>query len=259
MDGICDDLEAETDALGDVIEDLSEAQWRLPTPAAGWDSRDTMIHLGMTDWVATAAVADPERFEDIKASAARGETELHSAAGIDFAPMSGAQIWEWLRAERAKMLEAVRPLGNKDRIGWFGPSMGARSFVTARLMETWSHGHDVADTHGRVLPRTQRLRHVAHIGVSTRGWSYANRGREVPSDPVRVELAAPNGDLWTWGPLEAVNVVRGDAYDFCLAVTQRRHHTETTLSLTGPLATEWMDIAQAFAGPATDAASRRAA
>ncbi len=258
MDGICDDLSAETDALGDVVGDLSEEQWRLPTPAQGWDSRETMVHLGMTDWVATVAVTDAERFADIKASAERGEVDLHTAAGIDFSLMTGTQIWDWLRAERSKMLDAVRPLDSKDRIPWFGPSMGALSFVTARLMETWSHGHDVADTHGRELPRTDRLRHVAHIGVGTRGWSYANRGLEVPSGPVRVELAAPSGDLWVWGPEDASDKVSGDAYDFCLAVTQRRHHTETALSLAGPLALEWMDIAQAFAGPPTDATNRLA-
>ena len=31
---------------------------------------------------------------------------------------------------------------------WYGPSMSARSFVTARLMETWAHGMDVADALG---------------------------------------------------------------------------------------------------------------
>ncbi len=256
MDSICDDLVAETDALSDVVDGISEDQWHLPTPAEGWDSRETVIHLGMADWVATMAVVNPERFDGFKASAARGETDLHTAAGLDFAAMSGTQIWDWLCEERAKMLAAVRPLDVKDRIPWFGPSMSALSFVTARLMETWSHGHDVADTHGRELPQTDRLRHVAHIGVSTRGWSYANRGLTVPSGSVRVELDGPNGDTWTWGPDDAADKVSGDAYEFCLAVTQRRHHTETGLLVEGPLALEWMDIAQAFAGPPTDTAHR---
>ena len=257
MDGICDDLQAETDALGEVVSGISEEQWRLPTPAEGWDSRETMVHLGMTDWVATLAVVDPGRFDGFKAEAARGEMDLHTAAGFDFASMSGAGIWDWFREERSKMLAAVRPLDTRDRIPWFGPSMGALSFVTARLMETWSHGHDVADTHGRELPRTDRLRHVAHIGVSTRGWSYANRGLEVPAGPVRVELDAPSGDVWTWGPPDAADKVSGDAYEFCLAVTQRRHHTETGLTIEGPLALAWMDIAQAFAGPPTDTQHQR--
>jgi hypothetical protein len=37
--------------------------------------------------------------------------------------------------------------------------------------------------------------------------------------------------------------------DFCLVVTQRRHPDDTDLAIEGPLAEEWMAIAQAFAGP----------
>jgi hypothetical protein len=42
--------------------------------------------------------------------------------------------------------------------------------------------------------------------------------------------------------------VTGTALDFCLAVTQRRHLDDTALKVKGPAATEWMSIAQAFAG-----------
>ena len=129
--------------------------------------------------------------------------------------------------------------------------MSARSFATARLMETWSHGWDVAEALRRPDPPTDRLRHVAHLGVVTRGWSYAVRGRPVPEEPVRVELEAPSGAEWTWGPVGVPDVVRGLALDFCLAVTQRRPLDATALEITGPLAREWMDIAQAFAGVAT--------
>ena len=156
------------------------------------------------------------------------------------------------------MTDAFRALGPKDRIPWFGPDMSALSFATARLMETWSHSHDVADTFGQQYPQTDRLRHVAHIGVTTRGWSYMNRGLAVPEGPVRVELTAPGGDTWTWGPDDATDVVRGDAYEFCMLVTQRRHHTEVDLDVQGALAQEWVEIAQAFAGPPTDTPAGRA-
>ena len=42
----------------------------------------------------------------------------------------------------------------------------------------------------------------------------------------------------------------GPALDFCLLVTQRRHRDDLALSIDGPAATEWMTIAQAFAGTA---------
>jgi uncharacterized protein (TIGR03084 family) len=63
-----------------------------------------------------------------------------------------------------------------------------------------------------------------------------------------VELAAPSGATWTWGPQDAADRVTGPAEDFCLVVTQRRHRDDTDLTTTGPLAAEWLGIAQAFAG-----------
>jgi len=137
----------------------------------------------------------------------------------------------------------------RDRAPWYGPDMSIASMATARLMETWAHGQDVADALGVTREPTKRLRHVAHLGVRTMGFSYLLRDRPVPTEPVRVELEAPDG-LWSWGPDETVNRVTGPALDFCLLVTQRRNLADTRLRVTGPVATEWMSIAQAFAGAA---------
>ena len=257
MDPICDDLQAETAALRAIVAGLSEDQWRLPTPAEGWDTHETVIHLGMADVAASTAVLDADGFEEMKRSMAAGNGDLHRLGDVDVHAMSGSEVWEWFESERSRMIHAFRALGPKDRIPWFGPDMSALSFATARLMETWSHSHDVADTFGQPYPQSDRLRHVAHIGVTTRGWSYANRGQAVPEGPVRVELQSPSGETWTWGPDDAADVVRGEAYEFCLLVTQRRHHSEVELDVEGALAQEWVEIAQAFAGPPTDTPSGR--
>ena len=66
---------------------------------------------------------------------------------------------------------------------------------------------------------------------------------------VRVELTAPSGDLWSWGPEDATQSVRGSAYDFCRLVTQRVHQSDTDLVAQGREATTWLGIAQCFAGP----------
>ena len=118
-------------------------------------------------------------------------------------------------------------------------------------MEVWAHGQDIVDTLGLDRPASDRLRHVAQLGVITRGWSYVNRRMDVPEGEVRVELAAPGGE-WTWGPDDAQNTVRGDAEDFCLVVTQRRHADDTALEIEGEVARDWLLLAQAFAGPPTD-------
>lgn len=256
MDDICADLQAEHEALDALVADLDEAGWRMATPAEGWDIADTIVHLIQADVAARIAVTEPERFAALRdGDVAAGGLEAAFGARGD---RSGAEILDWWRDERTQMVDAFLGRGPKDRIPWFGPDMSTLSFATARLMETWSHGRDVADTVGRSWPATDRLRHVAHIGVSTRGWSYVNRGMTPPEAPVRVELTAPSGDIWTWGPDDAADRLTGSAEDFCLVVTQRRRPEETGLVAEGAAATEWLDLAQAFAGPPTETPSARA-
>jgi len=257
MDQICDDLEAETAALAAVVDGISEEQWLADTPAEGWDVKETIVHLIQADVAASLAVTDADGFQEAKAAMA-----AEPSRGLAFlgqrGDKSGAEVWQWFTDERSKMIAAFRARGPKDRIPWFGPDMSTLSFATARLMETWSHGQDVADTFGRDWPATDRLRHVCHIGVTTRGWSYVNRGMEFPGGDVRVELTAPSGEVWTWGPEDASDTLRGSALDFALVSTQRRHHSDSDLVADGPLAAEWISIAQAFAGPPTLPEGRKA-
>lgn len=248
MEQICADLEAEHAALDAVVADLTESEWEAQTPAEGWDVKDTIVHLIQADVAARIACDEPDRFVELKSGALAGGLEAVFGSKGD---KTGAEILAWWRDERSQMLAAFRSKGPKDRIPWFGPDMSALSFATARLMETWSHGRDVADTAGVAWPGTDRLRHVAHIGVSTRGWSYVNRGMTPPDGPVRVELTSPSGETWTWGPDDAADRVTGAAEEFCLVVTQRRRPEESSLVTEGPLATEWIGLAQAFAGPPT--------
>lgn len=70
-----------------------------------------------------------------------------------------------------------------------------------------------------------------------------------PDEEFRVELTGPSG-LWTYGPPDAAQRVTGPALDFCLLVTQRIHRSDTAVRAEGPDADRWLDIAQAFAGPA---------
>ena len=147
------------------------------------------------------------------------------------------------------MTAVLAGLEPRARLPWYGPDMGVASFTTARLMETWAHGQDVADALGERREPTDRLRHVAQIGVRALPWSFTVHGRPVPDVPVRVELELPGGGGWTAGPEDAADLVRGSALDFCLVVTQRRHPADVDLTVRGPVAGEWMGLAQAFAGP----------
>ena len=143
----------------------------------------------------------------------------------------------------------MRDLPSGVKVPWYGPPMSPASFATARLMEYWAHGQDVADALGVRRAPTARLRHVCHLGVRTRGFSYVNRGRPAPTVDVAVVLTAPDGSGWTFGDLDADQRVTGPAEDFCLLVTQRRSRAGPGRRGAGAEADEWLDLAQCFAGP----------
>jgi len=158
-----------------------------------------------------------------------------------------AMLERW-RAGRAQVLNDLAEVPPGVKIAWYGTSMAAPSLATARLMETWAHGQDIADALGVVRTPTARLRHIAHLGHRTLGYAFMANGKAAPAEPVRVELTAPDGTLWTFGPEDAANRVDGPALDFCRLVTQRVHRSDTALTARGPVADAWLDLAQAFAG-----------
>ena len=250
------DLIDEQHSLDDIVAGLSDGQWDLPTPSPRWTVTDQIGHLWYFDRSATLAITDPEAFAaQVRQLVEASQTS--TTAGDDFTlgefrRLDPAQRLKAWRGGRSQLAAAVATLGERDRVNWYGPSMGAKSFVTARLMETWAHGTDVCDTVGAVREPSARLRHVAQLGCITRAWTYINRGQAAPDTDVRVELTAPSGEVWTWGDdAAAANKVTGAALDFCLVVTQRRHLEDTALQVTGEHASDWMSKAQAFAGPPT--------
>ena len=155
---------------------------------------------------------------------------------------------EWLRTARTAFLDLAAARDGGLRLPWYGVEMSLTSAVTARLMETWAHGQDVADALGVRREPTARLRHVCHLGVATRAFSFRLHGLPVPTEDIAVELSAPDGALWTWGSTRDGQRVAGPALDFCLLVTQRRHLADTALTVEGGVAAAWLRVAQAYAG-----------
>jgi uncharacterized protein (TIGR03084 family) len=249
MAALVADLAAESADLTRMLVPLAPGDWELPTPAAGWAIRDQVSHLAFFDEAATLAATDPGRFRQEADRLMSGGADFTEAVARDHRQLPPADLLKWLATARAEFLATFAGLDPSARLPWYGPPMSAASCVTARLMETWAHGQDVTDALGAQRPATARLRHIAHLGVVTRTFSFTLHGQPVPTAPVRVELTGPDGASWSWGPPDAADRVRGDALDFCLLVTQRRHLLDTGLSVTGPAATAWLDLAQAFAGP----------
>jgi uncharacterized protein (TIGR03084 family) len=250
LDQVLSDLGAEGDALEALVADLDESGWRTPTPASGWDVAAQVAHLAWTDEVAVAAAGDRERWDEVVLEAIGdpdGFVDAQALAGGAAEPAALLDRWRTARHALQRALLEV-PAGQK--LPWFGPPMSPTSMATARFMETWAHSLDVADALGATPEVSDRIRHVAHLGVRTRDFAFGVHGLEPPAEQFRVELVAPSGELWTWGPEEAAQRVTGPAYDFCLRVTQRRHRDDLGLVATGEDADRWLDLAQAFAGPA---------
>jgi uncharacterized protein (TIGR03084 family) len=250
MTALAADLAAESAVTRALIAGLDEAGWHTPTPAAGWDIADQISHLAYFDEAAVRSAVRPEQFQAELAAAEADAGINPDTIAARFRDQTGAQLLAWFEAARADLIGTFAGLDPRARLPWFGPAMSAASSLTARIMETWAHTQDIADALGVTREPTGRLRHVAHIGVGARAFSYAVRGKTPPPIPVRVELTGPDGSLWTWGPQDAADRVTGPALDFCLLVTQRRHRDDLVLAVDGPAAAEWMAIAQAFAGAA---------
>jgi uncharacterized protein (TIGR03084 family) len=252
MNEICRDLAAECHDLVALAGSLSTAQWLQRSDFYGWTPWDEIAHLCYFDETSLQSVTDPAGFMReaglLHSRISRGE-EISAIARGAYAQMDGATLLEHWRQRCERLVETLARLDPKTRLPWYGPPMSARSFAAARLMETWAHGQDVWDVVRRKRPATPRLKHIAHIGVITFGWTFANRGLPVPPVVPRVELAAPDGTSWTWGDASAADFVRGAAEDFCLLVTQRRHVADTGLQYSTGAVQQWLSMAQCFAGP----------
>ncbi|KOU77683.1 wyosine base formation domain-containing protein [Streptomyces sp. MMG1533] len=246
---VFDDLRAENDQLDLLVAELSPDQWALATPAPRWSIAHQIAHLTWTDRAALLAVTDRDEFHTLVERAFAAPDSFVDEGAEEGARIPPAELLPRWREGRTALDSALRASPPGARFPWYGPPMSAASMATARLMEAWAHGQDVADTLGVVRPPTDRLRHVARIGVRARDYAFGVHGLTPPAEEFRVELVGPGGDVWAYGPEKAGQRVTGPALDFCLLVTRRAHRTALAVVAEGPDADRWLDIAQAFAGP----------
>jgi uncharacterized protein (TIGR03084 family) len=243
------DLRAESDDLDALVAPLAAERWAEPTPAPGWTIAHQIGHLLWTDRVALLSVTDDAGFADGLAAAMADPAGFVDAAAEELAATPPAELLVDWRLTRGRLHEELLTVPDGRKLPWFGPPMSAPSMATARLMETWAHGLDVADTLGVQRPATERLRSIAHLGVRTRDYAFAVNNLAPPSEPFLVELRGPGDDTWSWGPSDAAQRVTGSAQDFCFLVTQRRALSTLDITAVGDDAQRWLRIAQAFAGP----------
>jgi uncharacterized protein (TIGR03084 family) len=252
VQSLCNDLEQESAGLSALIWRLTERGWSTPTPFYGWTIWDEIAHLCFFEEAALLALTDAPAFErHAREIAGRLEagTLVSALARERYGQLPGDELCEAWTGRASEVGRVLSRLSPKARLPWYGPPMSARSFATARLMETWAHGQDIHDALGARREKTPRTKHVAHLGVTTFGWSFSVRGLAVPARMPYVELRGAGGETWAWGDPDTTDRVQGDAQDLCLVVTQRRNVADTGLECRGDTARTWMAIAQCFAGP----------
>ena len=244
------DLTAESADVDALVADLPAERWADPTPGrrAGRSPTRSPTWPGPTrracspsptrtrsspGW--SSALADPATFVD------RGAEEF-----LDEPP---ALLARW-RAGRAALAEALAGVPDGQKIPWYGTAMSPVSMATARIMETWAHGLDIAEALGRDAradrpaaahrpPRPPHARPLVHgprpAAPDRAGPASADRAGRFAVDvrPGRRGRPGRPGRRWTsacWSPSAAT----GPTW---------------TSSRPGRSADEWLDVAQAFAGP----------
>jgi uncharacterized protein (TIGR03084 family) len=245
---VIDDLAAEGSLLESAVAGFDEEQRNSLSGAAGWTVLDQLAHLAWTDEVAVLALTRDPLLEQLVSDAQLAPDDFADRHAHAVSALGWDHVLSRWRASRALVIKLLKAEDPRAEVPWFGPPMAPASMASARLMETWAHGLDIADGLGLMVAPTSRLRHIVHLGVRTRNYAFRLHGLAVPPQEFRVELTAPDSELWAYGPESAPDQIVGSAMDFCLLVTRRRHPSDLELTVTGDQAQAWLPIAQAFAG-----------
>ncbi|MGV0739758.1 TIGR03084 family metal-binding protein [Mycobacterium syngnathidarum] len=249
------DLRSERTSLIGVLEEFDAATWTRPSEAHGWTIRDQAAHLAFYDRLAAVAVRDEAAFLRHR-EMALADVGRYERAHLDLVPGNiHALLASWTDAAD-EIERSVSTADSTARVPWFGPPMSLRSMITARLMETWVHGHDVRDAVNLPPATGDRLRHIADLAIRARPYGFIVREMTPPDDPVTIVLSGPDDAVWTWGSRDCGDRIEGAVEDFCLVLARRRHVDDTGIRCHGPAARAWMEFGQMYAGPPGDGPRR---
>lgn len=244
------DLVADGDSVEKMVAGLDGSRWSLPTPATGWTVADQIAHLSFVFRLAGLAAGQPDRFRAVLAGTAGDFDGAINAALAEHREDSPATLLAAWRADRQIAERALAAVPPDALVPWLVRPIPPAVLASAGMMELFGHGQDIADALGVRRTHTDRLRHVAGFAVAVWDFGYQARGLTPPEEPFRFELTAPSGAVWEFGPAQAAQRVTGSAVDFCLLTTRRRHREDLDLVATGADADNWLNIAQAYRGPA---------
>lgn len=247
------DFKDECDAIATILDDKTDQDFEIETLFKQWTIKDIIGHLHLWNIAADMTLNKPDEFMSFVTEkmqllmAGKTHPQLQEVA---FKGQSGRDIYEAWRAYYPSMAESFAVADPEKRVKWAGPDMSVKSCIIARQMETWAHAQAIFDILGIDRIDTDRLKNVAHIGVTTYSWSFKVRGQDPILPKPYVRLTAPSAGIWEWNEPQDDNKVEGCATEFAQVVTQTRNVGDTSLKMTGDAANIWMNNAQCFAGGA---------
>ncbi|MFC5827045.1 TIGR03084 family metal-binding protein [Nonomuraea insulae] len=250
LEVVLSDLTEDGEQLDRLVSGLAADDWKLPTPAPGWTIADQIAHLTFIFRIATAAATDAKAFETLTSGAQQNFDGAVNAALKDYENDTPDLLLSKWRTQRSVVVEGLAAVPPGEVVPWLVNPLPPIVLACAGIMEQFAHGQDIADALGVDLERTDRLRHLVVFAVLTQDFGYQSRGLTPPGVPFRFEITGPSGEVWAYGPEDADNRIAGQANDFCLLVTRRRHRDDVAVTAVGPEADRWLDIAQAYRGPA---------
>jgi uncharacterized protein (TIGR03084 family) len=246
LHALLDDLAAEQRSLLDLLRDLDDDDWLRPTPARGWDVRDTVSHLADTDEMAIATATGAPGSLNARADVSASGEDVTFRGVLRGRRRAGRDVCAWFEASTAALHEMFLTIDPNERVPW-GIGMRPPSLVSARLMETWAHGLDVHAAVGVESVDTDRLAHVAWLATRALPYAYTVAGHEPPGDPIRVELNLPSGAAWSTGPIDAANRITGSAGEYCRVFVHRLSAPDaSTLRAEGDAAADALRVARAY-------------
>lgn len=250
MTQVIDDLVKEGDEFDEILAGLDDADWGRKTPAPGWTVKHQVAHLAATFRLAALATSQPQAFNGVlKSLGPNFDANVDGALRPYLAHSPQELLTRW-RGERAAAESALAEVPVDHVVPWLVRPLPAGVLAAAGMMELFAHGQDVADAVGVQPRRTDRIRHLVAFAVRTWDFGYLARGLTPPEPQFRFDVEAPSGARWTFGPQDATQSISGPAVDLCLLVTRRRHRADLDLVAQGSDADRWLDIAQAYRGPA---------
>jgi uncharacterized protein (TIGR03084 family) len=244
-----------------LVDGLDNADFAKVTDFYGWTVRDEIMHLYFLDVLTLKALETESEFLSEVASIRiwQKTAELSDYMRQRYADLDRPALVSTWRKTYQRLATVFGQSDPKVRMKWFGPDMSVVAAASARQMEVWAHGQDLYDLFRVRRVDTDRIRSICDLGVRTYGWTFRNRGMELPGPAPKIILNAPSGAVWQWNEGESSSSVAGPAADFAAVVTQRRHVDDTRLILHGEAARGWMLFAQCFAGAPSDGPSARGA